>query len=689
MSRWFRELWGNAPLRLRFSLIVTSGAGYGLSIIFLGDEERGILTGLLFGSYLLVATSFGGTNTFLAHWTRGEFASQMKVARRLARPGKYLSLLVAVVGVILILQAPDRAMGFYVLIFGVFTLLNSLGEALAAAKMSSRPVELFWQHYVFMLLFLACFVLLVTSSQATGLWVLLCYTIASIPFLTGLAVRKGISREEIRVLFPIKTRLESLKLFAETLSGSMRLRLTGLIVAITSGPLILGQYVVLWLGFEVLEQLLKMGLLTRVFEDKKLDPDDNAGLADKREKLFRRWGIPVVVAVTAISIFLGIRFTTADSMDIVLASALLALAYGLRGPLSIRQSSIRASGRLGTSAAIALFDAGTTVLLVTILPLFLGFSGVAIGLAISSLIVLIVVRRSVGANVDIGKENIHEKDLTVSVIMPARNAEKTICQSIESVRSQDWDAWELIIVDDGSTDRTPELVALYTRIDSRIRVVRNPTSRGTGPARLRGVNISRGEVIAFLDADDIWLSRKLSDGINFMDATKASWIHSAHRSIQSNGKVSVKIRSRGVKRASTLVQRNIITNSTVMVRRELLPKKFSFIFNSAQDMELWLELARAGNHCAYFPSANTLYRISSQSLSGDKILAAKRHWRNLSIIEPNPANRIANYFVYSLSASFVFSVRKMPCMACSAPEEYLEELQRQVNRVVNPEALES
>jgi hypothetical protein len=89
------------------------------------------------------------------------------------------------------------------------------------------------------------------------------------------------------------------------------------------------------------------------------------------------------------------------------------------------------------------------------------------------------------------------------------------------------------------------------------------------------------------------------------------------------------------------------------------------------------------------PSAQTLYRISRHSLSGNKKLAATRHWANLSLIEPHLPRRIANYLFYSVAASFFFTARRVPCIMCSATEEYLDELQRQVNRVVDSEDSDS
>lgn len=103
----------------------------------------------------------------------------------------------------------------------------------------------------------------------------------------------------------------------------------------------------------------------------------------------------------------------------------------------------------------------------------------------------------------------------ISVIMPAYNSERFIAESIESVLSQTYTNWELIIVDDGSTDNTAKIVNGFTSIDSRIKYFYQPNQQ-MGKARNTGLQNSNGKLIAFLDSDDIWVSGKLKMQVDFL-----------------------------------------------------------------------------------------------------------------------------------------------------------------------------
>ena len=103
----------------------------------------------------------------------------------------------------------------------------------------------------------------------------------------------------------------------------------------------------------------------------------------------------------------------------------------------------------------------------------------------------------------------------VSVIMPTYNCGRFICESIDSVLAQTYTEWELLIVDDGSTDETEQIVVGYT--DPRIRYLRNPQTVGAALTRNTALREARGSYIAFLDADDVWMPTKLERQIAFME----------------------------------------------------------------------------------------------------------------------------------------------------------------------------
>ena len=105
----------------------------------------------------------------------------------------------------------------------------------------------------------------------------------------------------------------------------------------------------------------------------------------------------------------------------------------------------------------------------------------------------------------------------LTVIMPSYNAARFITESIDSVIGQTLADWELIVIDDASTDGTRRVVADYQRRDRRIRLISLETNRGAAHARNKGLDQARGEIIAFIDSDDIWLPEKAGRQIAAMD----------------------------------------------------------------------------------------------------------------------------------------------------------------------------
>ena len=119
--------------------------------------------------------------------------------------------------------------------------------------------------------------------------------------------------------------------------------------------------------------------------------------------------------------------------------------------------------------------------------------------------------------------SIAEKDELISIIMPAYNAGKYIKESIESVFNQTYQNWELIIIDDGSTDNTSEVVQPFLIKDRRIQYYLQENGK-QGKARNAGIKRSKGNLIAFLDADDVWMPAKLQAQIGVLKQNDADLV---------------------------------------------------------------------------------------------------------------------------------------------------------------------
>ena len=130
----------------------------------------------------------------------------------------------------------------------------------------------------------------------------------------------------------------------------------------------------------------------------------------------------------------------------------------------------------------------------------------------------------------------------VSIVMPLYNAERYVGRAIESVIAQTYPAWELIVVDDCSTDASVQVVRKYVDVDQRICLVQNPTPSG-GPTfpRNKAIGLAKGRFIAFLDSDDIWLPTKLEEQLPLF-ADEDTWVvFSYYKKMDEDGHVHKRV----------------------------------------------------------------------------------------------------------------------------------------------------
>ena len=126
-------------------------------------------------------------------------------------------------------------------------------------------------------------------------------------------------------------------------------------------------------------------------------------------------------------------------------------------------------------------------------------------------------------------------DGLVSIITPCYNGERYIAETIESVLGQSYTQWEMIVVDDGSVDRTAEIAEAYARRDGRVQLLRQANG-GTARARNAAMSVARGRYIALLDADDVWEPCFLEKQLAYMGQTGAICVCSAYRHIDEQGR---------------------------------------------------------------------------------------------------------------------------------------------------------
>lgn len=222
----------------------------------------------------------------------------------------------------------------------------------------------------------------------------------------------------------------------------------------------------------------------------------------------------------------------------------------------------------------------------------------------------------------------------VTVIMPVYNVEAYVAEAIESVLAQTFTDFELIIVDDGGSDRSLEICSGFA--DPRIRVI-SQVNRGLAGARNTGINAARGRYVAFLDSDDRWLPEKLALHVIHLDNNPDIGVSfSASRFIDAEGqpmRLQQTPKLSGITPADIFCRNPVGNGSAPVIRREALdsvaftPQSgdqrswyFDETLRQSEDIEMWLRLAIAGSvKFAGIAPALTEYRIGSGGLSSQVI----------------------------------------------------------------------
>jgi glycosyltransferase involved in cell wall biosynthesis len=187
----------------------------------------------------------------------------------------------------------------------------------------------------------------------------------------------------------------------------------------------------------------------------------------------------------------------------------------------------------------------------------------------------------------------------VSVIIPTYNRGSSIGAAIQSVLSQTFSSFEILVIDDGSTDNTPSIVASFA--DPRIIYEKHPNSGGPARPRNRGVQISQAKWIAFLDSDDWWMPNKLQESVDMLEAGADFVYHESYLVSSLPPKRHYWKRSKARKLKSPvfydlLLNGPAMDNSSVVVKRELLDLIGGFsedpLLIAAEDYDAWLRLAK-------------------------------------------------------------------------------------------------
>ena len=230
----------------------------------------------------------------------------------------------------------------------------------------------------------------------------------------------------------------------------------------------------------------------------------------------------------------------------------------------------------------------------------------------------------------------------ISIIMAAYNVEKTIGTAIDSVLAQTYANWELLVINDCSSDNTVSVVRSYT--DQRVHLLNNEKNSGVSVSRKRGMEAARGEWIAVLDSDDAWTADKLEKQIKLAGETGAELIFTGSAFMDDTGKpIDWQLHVPQVLPYRELLKQNLVSNSSVLVKAELYRKHYAVGDGLHEDFAIWLAITREGIHAYGIDEPLLIYRVARSSKSGNKMKAARMNWNTYRYIGLNPV--AASYYM--------------------------------------------
>ena len=239
----------------------------------------------------------------------------------------------------------------------------------------------------------------------------------------------------------------------------------------------------------------------------------------------------------------------------------------------------------------------------------------------------------------------------ISIIVPVYNAEHFIDETIESVLRQSCTDFELLLVDDCSTDGSAAKILEYADRDKRVKLISQPANKGAAAARNRGVSEALGRYIAFLDSDDLWTEDKLQKSFDHMQKKNAGFVFTGYEFVDEEGaptgaRVHV---PECLDFKHALLNTNIFT-STVLIDTEKISKSLCMMPDmESEDTATWWTILKAGHKAYGLNECLVKYRRTSGTLSANKLKAIRRIWnlyrRVAGLSVPNAALHMVSWAV--------------------------------------------
>lgn len=223
-----------------------------------------------------------------------------------------------------------------------------------------------------------------------------------------------------------------------------------------------------------------------------------------------------------------------------------------------------------------------------------------------------------------------EHNPRVSIVTASYQSVEVIKETHESLAAQSIEDWEWVVVDDASDDGTLGILQALAGSDPRIKVYRNQENSGAAVSRNRAIDSARGEFLAFIDSDDLWVPEKLERQLAFFSPEKA-FTFTGYTIVDERGYTTGKQvdvgRGGRFDYRDMLAKRATLGCSTVMIRRAAVGDMRMPKLRTAQDYAFWLKLLKSGMYAYLLPEPLTSYRIRENSLSRNKIRKAIQQWK--------------------------------------------------------------
>lgn len=241
------------------------------------------------------------------------------------------------------------------------------------------------------------------------------------------------------------------------------------------------------------------------------------------------------------------------------------------------------------------------------------------------------------------------KSVKVSIITPVYNSENFLELTLNCVISQEYTNWEMLIVDDKSTDDSIKIIEKYARKDTRIKLIRLKKNSGAAIARNVALKNAKGNFIAFLDSDDLWEKDKLEKQINFMLEHNYYFTYTFYSVISENGEpISKNLYFPSKVSYNDLLKTCSIGCLTVIINKEFFCDISMPLIKKGQDYALWLKLLKQVNYAYCYEEVLARYRIVNNSLSRNKFYKLKSQWNIYSNLEKLPLHKSLYYVIHYL-----------------------------------------